>query len=81
MDIGVFIFIGNNGWFIFKILFQYKLSFDLNKEIVLKVEVYGLDFVLFMIKFWGFGGEIEFWDYNFEFFMLMVGFVVVIFKI
>ncbi|WP_255052095.1 MULTISPECIES: hypothetical protein [Marisediminitalea] len=36
MDIGVFIPIGNNGWLISKTSPQYKPSFDLNKEIVLK---------------------------------------------
>lgn len=34
-----------------------------------------------MIKLCGFGGKIEFWDYNLEFFILMVGLVVVIFCI
>ena len=64
MDIGVFIPIGNNGWLISKNSPQYKPTFDLNKEIVLKAEHYGLDFALSMIKLRGFGGETEFWDYK-----------------
>ncbi len=73
MDIGVFIPIGNNGWLISTTSPQYKPSFDLNKEIVLKAERYGLDFALSMIKLRGFGGESEFWDYNLESFTLMAG--------
>lgn len=81
MDIGVFIPIGNNGWLISKTSPQYKPSFDLNKEIVLKAEGYGLDFALSMIKLRGFGGETEFWDYNLESFSLMAGLAAVTSKI
>lgn len=81
MKIGVFVFIGNNGWLIFIYVLQYMLIFELNKVIVQKVEYYYFDFVFFMIKLCGFGGKIEFWDYNLEFFILMVGLVVVILKI
>jgi pyrimidine oxygenase len=73
MEIGVFIPIGNNGWLISKASPQYKPSFELNKEIVLKAEGYGLDFALSMIKLRGFGGDTEFWDYNLESFTLMAG--------
>jgi pyrimidine oxygenase len=48
-------------------------SFDLNKEVVLKAECYGLDFALSMIKLHGFGGETEFWDHGLESFTLMAG--------
>lgn len=34
-----------------------------------------------MIKLRGFGGKIEFWDYNFESFILMAGLAVVISRI
>ncbi|MEC9262607.1 MAG: pyrimidine utilization protein A [Pseudomonadota bacterium] len=81
MDIGVFIPIGNNGWLISKNSPQYKPTFDLNKEIVLKAEHYGLDFALSMIKLRGFGGETEFWDYNLESFTLMAGLAAVTSKI
>jgi pyrimidine oxygenase len=73
MDIGVFIPIGNNGWLISTTSPQYMPTFDLNKEIVLKAEHYGLDFALSMIKLRGFGGESEFWDHNLESFTLMAG--------
>ena len=73
MDIGVFIPIGNNGWLISANSPQYMPTFDLNKEIVLKAEQYGLDFALSMIKLRGFGGKTEFWDHNLESFTLMAG--------
>jgi pyrimidine oxygenase len=71
MKIGVFIPIGNNGWLISENAPQYMPSFDLNKEVVLKAEHYGLDFALSMIKLRGFGGKTEFWDHNLESFTLM----------
>ncbi|MET3615016.1 pyrimidine oxygenase [Rhizobium aquaticum] len=71
MDIGVFIPIGNNGWLISEAAPQYMPSFELNKQIVQKAEIYGLEFALSMIKLRGFGGKTEFWDYNLESFTLM----------
>ena len=73
MEIGVFIPIGNNGWLISENAPQYLPSFDLNKEIVLKAESYGLDFALSMIKLRGFGGKTQFWEHNLESFTLMAG--------
>jgi pyrimidine oxygenase len=81
MDIGVFIPIGNNGWLISSNAPQYKPSFELNKQIVLKAEKYGLDFALSMIKLRGFGGKTEFWDHNMESFTLMAGLAAVTTKI
>lgn len=60
MKIGVFIPIGNNGWLISTHAPQYKPTFELNKEIVLKAEHYHFDFALSMIKLRGFGGKTEF---------------------
>jgi pyrimidine oxygenase len=73
MSVGVFIPIGNNGWLISENAPQYRPSFDLNKQITLKAEGYGLDFALSMIKLRGFGGRTEFWDHNLESFTLMAG--------
>lgn len=73
MKIGVFIPIGNNGWLISTTAPQYKPTFELNKEIVLKAEHYHFDFALSMIKLRGFGGKTEFWDHNLESFTLMAG--------
>jgi len=60
--IGLFIPIGNNGWFISENSPQYKPSFQFNKELALKAEKYGFDISLSMIKLRGFGGKTEFWD-------------------
>ena len=59
MQVGVFISINNNGWLISENAPQYLPSFDLNKEIALRAEKYGLDFLLSMIKLRGFGGKTE----------------------
>lgn len=71
MDLGVFIPIGNNGWLISTTSPQYKPSFDLNLEVCQLAEKYGFEFALSMIKFRGFGGDSEFWDYNLESFTLI----------
>ena len=73
MEIGVFIPIGNNGWLISETSPQYMPTFELNKQVALTAEKYGLDFVLSMIKLRGFGGKTEFWDHNLESFTLMAG--------
>lgn len=73
MEIGVFLPIGNNGWLISENAPQYMPTFDLNKEIALKAEKYGLDFILTMIKLRGFGGKTQFWEHNLESFTLMAG--------
>ncbi|WP_018075920.1 pyrimidine utilization protein A [Novosphingobium nitrogenifigens] len=73
MEIGVFLPIGNNGWLISETAPQYMPSFDLNKEIALKAEKYGFDFILTMIKLRGFGGKTQFWEHNLESFTLMAG--------
>jgi len=73
LEIGVFIPIGNNGWLLSENAPQYQPTFELNKQIVLAAEKYGLDFALSMIKLRGFGGKTEFWDHNLESFTLMAG--------
>ena len=81
MNVGIFIPIGNNGWLLSENAPQYKPSFELNKEITLKAERYGVDFALSMIKLRGFGGKTEFWDHNLESFTLMAGLAAVTSKI
>ncbi|MDO6416595.1 pyrimidine utilization protein A [Sphingomonas sp. BIUV-7] len=81
MQVGVFVPINNNGWLISKTAPQYQPSFDLNKEIALRAEKHGLDFLLSMIKLRGFGGATEFWDYGLESFTLMAGLAAVTSKI
>jgi pyrimidine oxygenase len=71
MNIGVFIPIGSNGWLISTTSPQYKPSFALNRDVVLKAEEYGMEFALSMVKLRGFGGKSEFWDHCLESFTLM----------
>jgi pyrimidine oxygenase len=81
MKVGIFIPIGNNGWLISENAPQYLPTFDLNKQIAISAEAYGLDFLLSMIKLRGFGGKTEFWDHNLESFTLMAGLAAVTSKI
>lgn len=73
VNLGLFIPIGNNGWLISTTSPQYKPTFEFEKEVVRKAEGYGFDFGLSMIKFHGYGGPSEFWDYNLESFTLIAG--------
>jgi pyrimidine oxygenase len=81
MQVGVFVPINNNGWLISENSPQYMPSFDLNKEIAIRAERYGLDFLLSMIKLRGFGGKTQFWEYGLESFTLMAGLAAVTSKI
>ena len=81
MEVGIFTPIGNNGWLISENSPQYMPTFDLNREIALKAESYGVDFLLSMIKLRGFGGKTEFWEYNLESFTLMAGLAAITEKI
>jgi pyrimidine oxygenase len=71
MEIGVFLPIGNNGWLISRNAPQYKPSYELNKNIVLKAEAMGMEFALSMVKLHGFDGETEFWNHNLESFTMI----------
>lgn len=73
MDFGIFLPIANNGWIISKNSPQYMPTFELNKEVTIKAENMGLDFVLSMVKFRGYGGETEHWDYAMDSFNMMAG--------
>jgi pyrimidine oxygenase len=81
MEVGIFVPINNNGWLISENAPQYMPSFDLNKDIALRAEKYGVDFLLSMIKLRGFGGKTEFWEHGLESFTLMAGLAAVTSKI
>lgn len=70
MDIGVFLPNGRNGYMISTVAKQYDPTFAMNLEIMRKVEDYGLNFGLSMIKFRGFGGATGYWDGCLESFTL-----------
>jgi pyrimidine oxygenase len=76
MDLGVFIPISNNGWIVSSTSPQYMPSFALNNAMCQEAERGGLDFALSMVKFRGYGGRTEHWDYGMDSFSLMAGLAV-----
>lgn len=72
-EFGVFLPIANNGWIISTASPQYMPSFELNREITLRAERLGYEFVLSMVKWRGFGGQTQHWDHAMESFTLMAG--------
>jgi pyrimidine oxygenase len=73
LELGVFLPIGNNGFFISKTAPQYAPSFAMNKEIAILAESIGFDYVFSMSKWRGFGGETNFWESTLESVALMTG--------
>lgn len=71
MRLGVFTPTGNNGWIPSATSPQYLPTYELNRSVVSRAEGYGFDFALCMVKFRGFGGETEFWDYTLDTFTVM----------
>lgn len=71
MKFGVFLPNGSNGYIVSKASPVYLPTFEHNKAITLEAERQGLDFVLSMMKFRGFGGETGYWDACLESFTLM----------
>ena len=71
MKFGVFLPNGSNGYIIRKAIPPYLPTWELNKAVTIEAERQGLDFVLSMMKFRGFGGETGYWDACLESFSLM----------
>lgn len=71
MKFGIFLPNGSNGYIPSKGSPVYLPTFEHNKQITLEAERQGLDFVLSMMKFKGFGGETGYWDACLETFTLM----------
>jgi len=70
---GVFLPNGSNGYIPSKGSPVYEPTFAHNLAISQAAEHHGLDFVLSMMKFRGFGGETGYWDSCLESFTLMAG--------
>lgn len=66
MDCGVFLPIANNGWIVSETSPQYMPTFELNRQVCALSETIGFDFALSMVKFRGYGGKTEYWDYALE---------------
>jgi pyrimidine oxygenase len=73
MKFGVFLPNGSNGYIISRNSPVYEPTFAHNRDITLEAERQGLDFVLSMMKFRGFGGPTKYWDACLESFTLMAG--------
>lgn len=71
MKFGVFLPNGSNGYILSEGSPLYEPSFGHNKAISIEAEKQGLDFVLSMMKYRGFGGETGYWDACLESFTLM----------
>ncbi|QTH20167.1 LLM class flavin-dependent oxidoreductase [Rhizorhabdus wittichii] len=73
MKFGVFLPNGSNGYIPSAAAPVYLPTFEHNRAISVEAERFGLDFVLSMMKFRGFGGETGYWDACLESFTLMAG--------
>jgi len=71
MKFGVFLPNGSNGYIPSAGSPVYLPTFEHNRAISVEAEKQGLDFVLSMMKFRGFGGETGYWDACLESFTLM----------
>ncbi len=70
MEIGVFLPIAKGGFIISKNVPPTWPTWELNRDVTLKCEALGFDFALSMVKFRGFGGEVEYWDHALDSFTL-----------
>lgn len=73
LELGIFLPIGRNGFIISRTAPQYDPSFTMNKQIALRAEELGFDYVFSMSKWRGFGGATGFWDASLESLTLMTG--------
>lgn len=71
MKFGVFLPNGSNGYIPSAGSPVYLPTFEHNRAISVEAEKHGLDFVLSMMKFRGFGGDTGYWDACLESFTLM----------
>lgn len=62
MKFGVFLPNGSNGYLMTTAIKPYLPTWELNKAVTLEAEKQGLDFVLSMMKYRGFGGATGHWD-------------------
>ncbi|MEQ8388477.1 MAG: LLM class flavin-dependent oxidoreductase [Alphaproteobacteria bacterium] len=70
MEIGIFLPIAKGGFIVSKNVPETWPTWELNRDVTLRCEAMGFDFALSMVKFRGFGGETEYWDYSLDSFTL-----------
>jgi pyrimidine oxygenase len=66
VEFGVFMPVGTNGFLMSKHAPRYEPTFALHREIALTAEAVGLDYLFWMGKWMGFGGETGFWENTIE---------------
>lgn len=72
-DIGIFMPMANGGWIISKNSPRLDGSYDYNLKVAKLADEMGLDFIMAMAKFRGYGGEIEQWKYSLDSPLMMAG--------
>lgn len=72
-DIGIFMPMANGGWIISKNSPRLDGSYDYNLEVAKIADAGGLDFIMAMAKFRGYGGEIEHWKSSLDSPLMMAG--------
>ena len=72
-EFGVFLPIANGGWIISKNTPPLDASYKQNREAAILADNIGLDFIMSMMKWRGFGGETEHWGTSLESVTMMAG--------
>lgn len=72
-DLGIFMPMANGGWIMSKNSPRLDGSYAYNLECARLAEDIGLDFIMAMAKYRGYGGEIEQWRYTLDSPMMMAG--------
>ena len=70
-EYGIFLPIGNGGWMVSTTAPHPEASYDYNKRTALLAEQVGLDFIMSMAKWRGFGGSTDHWGETLESMTLM----------
>ncbi|MXO65019.1 LLM class flavin-dependent oxidoreductase [Altererythrobacter endophyticus] len=72
-DLGIFMPIANGGWIISKNKPEIDGSYDYNRRAAMLAEEAGVDFIMAMAKYRGYGGETEHWNYTLDSVVAMAG--------
>lgn len=70
LEIGIFLPIAKGGFIVSRNVPPTWPTWALNRDVTLECEALGFDFALSMVKFRGFGGVTEYWDYSLDSFTL-----------
>ena len=70
LEVGIFLPIAKGGFIVSRNVPPTWPTWELNRDVTLRCEALGFEFALSMVKFRGFGGETEYWDYALDSFTL-----------